>query len=267
MRIACSTSAWRGELEHALSRVSSLGFDAIDLICIAQWDHVTIDALVANYGAEVERVRGLLTKFGLTAVAANLAITPQLFERDGEHENALRREHTKLFCRMMNDLGIAKGSYYPGVKQTGADYEAVYAATVESIREIQSIAADYHVTLGPELHWNTNVETLDESRRLLDDMPELTIAYDPSHFIMQGEPIEATAFLIDRAHHVHLRSAAVDRMQAPLGDAADAMRWILRRLREIDYPGDVTIEYLPSEELDTEAEISRLRDLIAREIG
>lgn len=266
MRIACSTSAWRGDLEHALARVKSLGFEHVDLICIAQWGHVTIDALVANYAGELERVRRLLSKYAVTPVAANLAITPQLFER-GDRENAERIEHTRLFCRLMNDLGIAKGSYYPGVKQADADYESVYAATAASIREIHGIADAHHLTLGPELHWNTNVETLAQSRRLLDDMPELTIAYDPSHFIMQGEPIEATAFLIDRAHHVHLRSAAVDRMQAPLGEAADAMLWILRRLREIDYPGDVTIEYLPSEELDTEAEISRLRDLIAREIG
>lgn len=266
MRIACSTSAWRGDLEHALSRVKALGFEYVDLICIAQWGHVTIDALVANYEAEAERVRGLLGRFGLTPIAANLAITPQLFERDDEERNALRLEHTRLFCRLMNDLGIAKGSYYPGVKQEDADYESVYAATVQSIREIRSVADDYHVVLGPELHWNTNVETLDESCRLLDELPDLTIAYDPSHFVMQGEPIEKTSFLLDRSHHVHLRSAAIDRMQAPLAEARDSLRWILGRLGEIDYRGDVTIEYLPSDELDTEAEIASLRDLIATEL-
>lgn len=264
MRIACSTSAWRGDLEHALSRVKALGFEYVDLVCIAQWGHVTIDALVANYEAELERVRGLLLRFGLKPIAANLAITPQLFER-GEAENLERLEHTRLFCRLMNDLGIPKGSYYPGVKQTDADYESVYAATVTSIREIQGVAAEHHVSLGPELHWNTNVETLEQSARLLEDLPDLTIAYDPSHFLMQGEPIEATSFLLDRSHHVHLRSAAVDRMQAPLGEAEDAMRWILGRLGEIGYRGDVTIEYLPSDELDGEAEIAALRDLVVGE--
>ena len=266
MRIACSTSAWRGDLEHALSRVTALGFEYVDVICIAQWGHVTIDALSANYAGELERVRGLLSRFGLKAIAANLAITPQLFDRDDPAANATRVEHTRLFCRLMNDLGIPKGSYYPGVKQTDADYESVYAATVASMREIGQVAAEHHVTLGPELHWNTNVETLAQSARLLEDLPDLTIAYDPSHFIMQGEPIEATAFLLDRAHHVHLRSAAIDRMQAPLGEAEGAIRWILHRLREIDYSGDLTIEYLPSDELDGEAEIAALGDLVAAEL-
>ncbi len=266
MRTACSTSAWRGDLEHALSRVKSLGFEYVDLICIAQWGHVTIDALAANYTGELERVRRLLSKYELTPIAANLAITPQLFERGDPAANAAREEHTRLFCRLMNDLGIAKGSYYPGVKQKDADYESIYAATIASVREIAAVAAEHSVVLGPELHWNTNVETLEQSRRLLEELPDLTIAYDPSHFIMQGEPVEATAFLLDRAHHVHLRSAAVDAMQAPLPEAREAIRWILSRLREIDYRGDLTIEYLPSEELDSEAEIAALRDLIAAEL-
>ena len=266
MRIACSTSAWRGDLEHALSRVKALGFGYVDLICIAQWGHVTIDALVANYGGELERLRRLLSEYALTPIAVNLAVTPQLFERSDQADNAARTEHTRLFCRLMNDLGIRKGSYYPGVKQKDADYESVYAATVASMREISTVAAEHGVVLGPELHWNTNVETLDQSRRLLDELPELTIAYDPSHFIMQGEPIEATAFLVDRAHHVHLRSAAVGAMQATLREAAPAIRWILSRLRDIDYRGDLTIEYLPSDELDSEAEIAAIRDLIEAEL-
>lgn len=264
MRIACSTSAWRGDLAAALSRVKSLGFEYVDLICIAQWGHITIDALVADYERELERVRGLLSRFDLVPIAANLAITPQLFER-GESDDATRIEHTRLFCRLMNDLGIAKGSYYPGVKQKDADYESVFAATVASMREIAAVAAERSVVLGPELHWNTNVETLEQSRRLLDELPDLTIAYDPSHFIMQGEPIEATSFLLDRAHHVHMRSAARDAMQAPLEASRESMVWIVRRLGEIGYAGDITIEYLPSDELDSEAEVAKLRDLIASE--
>lgn len=257
MRVACSTSAWRGDLEHALARVAALGFQYVDLICIDAWDHVTSSAVTGDYDAELARIRDLLARFGLIPVAVNIAPTPQLFERSAQ-ANEQRSTTMRAFCRLMNDLGIETGSYYPGFRQE-AD---VFAETVESILEIAVVAAEHGVTLGPELHWQTNLESLDQARRVLAEVPELTVAYDPSHFLMQGIPVEQTRFILERSHHVHLRAAARDRMQASLAESADAIRWILASLADIGYAGDLTIEYLPSDELDPEAEIAALRDLV-----
>lgn len=262
MRVACSTSAWRGDLDHALNRVKALGFEYVDVICIAAWDHVKIDDLIDDFDGTVERVKRLLSKHGLSPIAANLGITPSLFERDDEAANEERRRNTRAFCRFMNALDVSVGGYYPGFRQNDADRPAAFAATVESIREISAIAVEHAVRIGPELHYNTNVQTIEEARRLLADLPDLMVVYDPSHFVMQGIPIEQTDFILARSHHVHFRAAAPDKMQSTVEENLDDLRWISSELKRIGYAGDVSIEYLPSEEIDSEAQIAATKELL-----
>jgi sugar phosphate isomerase/epimerase len=261
MRVACSTSAWKGDLDHALSRVKALGFDYVDVICIAAWGHVQIDNLVSDFDGTVETVRGLLAHHDLTPIAANLGITPSLFERDGR-ANKERRRNTETFCRFMNAFDLSVAGYYPGTRQGDDDRPAAYKATLESIREISEIGGEHNLRLGPELHWNTNIQTLAEAELLFSDLPELTVVYDPSHFIMQGIPIEKTDFILKRSHHVHLRAADREKMQSAVSTSTEALRWILDELNRIDYSGDISIEYLPSDDIDVERQIAATKELI-----
>lgn len=259
MAIACSTSAFKSDLDDALSRVAALGFHDVALIAIGGWDHVSLPALVDDYDDEMSRTKDLLEKYNLNPIAVAAAFDPPLFERADSAGNRERLRQVRTLARFMNDLGIDSAGYYPGFRQESADPEEIYRNTRETIREIQAIADEAGVVMGPELHIRSNLETLPECERILADLPDLTIEYDPSHFITQGIAIGNTAPLIDRAHHIGIRGASAGRLQAAGPENRWFVPWIMEHLGQIGYEGHIAVEYLSGRDFDVEEEIADCR--------
>jgi sugar phosphate isomerase/epimerase len=91
--------------------------------------------------------------------------------------------------------------------------------------------------------------------------PEVAVTYDPSHFAMQPElPFLAdTEPLLDYTAHVHVRNAALGRIQAPMAEGSVDFAWLVAALNRRGYDGFVAIEYLDGEE----AEALALRDVLS----
>ncbi len=261
MILAISTSAWSGTLEEACKGIADAGVHSADLICIENWGHVDRRRLETDYAGELSRISSTLARHEIRPVAANLAIEPALFKTD-DTSLGTRAEVARHYLRLLRDLGIKAASFYPRYKQE-TTYERVYTATVSSIRHLVDIGNEHDVELGPELHFATNLETLQQAARLLSDLPDLRIAFDPSHFICQGNRIEDTEFLLDHAHHVHLRPAASGTLQTTVSAGGEPIRWVMRRLAERDYSGVVSIELLPEEGVDPRSEIDAMVRLVS----
>ena len=261
MNIACSTSAYRGSLDDALASVARMGFTAIDLIAIPGWGQLEPARLAEHWEAEAERVGALLMQHHLTPIAVNLAVgNPH--QRDAAVV-AQRLREVAGAARFMQRLGIPLASFYPGYRAEDRPWEEVLADSVISMREMLAVAGAYGVTLAVELHMFTPFETVAQGMRLLQELPELSVAYDPSHYAMQSIDLRDTAPFLARAAHVHLRDAAPEQMMAPVGAGTVDFPWILDTLRALDYRGNLSIEYLPDLP-EVEGEIMRLREMIAR---
>ena len=265
MRIACSTSAFKVPLDEALARVAGLGFEAVDLICIPGWGHVVPADLAADFEPAASRIEQALHQAGLTTVAMNLAV-PHTHQRDDAQVNADRLKYVGAVTRLMNRLGVSVCSFYPGYRAEGRDWEAVLADSVETIREMLRAAAGAGVTLAVEPHFATPYETVEQGQRLLEALPELTVAYDPSHYALQEIPLSQTESLLDRASHVHLRDAAPGKMCVPYGQGTVDFDWLMAALADRGYDGNFSIEYLPKEGSDPADSIARLRDDLADKI-
>ena len=266
MAVACSTSAFRTDLDGALARVAALGFDAVDLIVMPGWDHVSPDRLVEDFDAEASRVEELLAAHELTPIAVNCAFG-HLHEREDEAANAARIDLVRAVGKLMNRLDVGVGAFFPGRKWSENPWERVLADTAATAREILAVADEAGVTLGIELHYNTPFETVEQARRLLADVPELPITYDPSHFAMQEIPLPETADLLDRATHVHVRDAAPEKMCVPTGTGTVDFAWLAAALKQRDYRGHFSIEYLPNAEGDPGDAILNMRDILAEHWG
>lgn len=267
MKIACSTSFQKGDLPTALSRISALGFEYVDLIVIGGWQHIMPQDLVADFDRQAAQIEALLQKNKLSAISMNVGVTPHLHDRSQAEANAGRIEQARAICRLMNRLGVKAAGYYPGYRAEGRDWEEALADTIQSMRELSAVAQEHGVRLGPELHWATPVEKVSQCLRLLADYPELTVQYDPSHFILQGEPIEATLPFLKRAHHLHFRGCAPDRMQCPLAEGCSHFGWVLQQAKAIGYSGNASIEYLPNGGFDPETEIRATKALLESLLG
>ena len=141
--------------------------------------------------------------------------------------------------------------------------DEVLRDSADTMRDMVDLAQGTGVTFAFECHARSIVETMDEVRALMALVPELGFAYDPTHFVMTGVPMEDTLPLLEKAIHVHLRDAAPGQMQARYGEGAVDFDWILRSLQERGYRGDFSIEYLETEGVDLGDDVKRLRTKIA----
>jgi sugar phosphate isomerase/epimerase len=261
MAILCSTSAFKGSLEEALDRTAALGFGEVDLIAIPSWNHVVPAALADGFAAEAERIESLLRRRGLRARAMNLAVR-NLHERSDAGRNAQRRAEVEAVARLMRRLDVGVCSFYPGYLAAGRPWEDILCDELASVGEILDIGRSAGVTFAVEPHAQTPFQTVDEVRRLLAAAPGLPVAYDPSHFVMQGLDLRTTEEFLDRTVHVHLRDAAPGAMQAPWGAGGVDLDWLLGALDRRVYRGHFSIEYLPGLP-DVESQIRRVRECLA----
>ena len=261
MKIIGSTAAWKNDLDHALGRLAALGFSEVDLIVIESWKHVSLEALVADFETEASRVERLLAKHGLRAVSVNAGFSPDLNDRADPAGNLRRMESVRALMRLCRRLGITIGSHYPGyIADWKNDPEGVWRDTLASLRDIQSVVStEPGVRLTPEIHYQSPIEKPEAVRRLLIEYPELNYTYEPSHFIIQGIDWRDTGDLLDGASHIHLRTCALGRLQAPPPESEEALRWVVQRLKARDYQGMICVEYLPADDFDVEAAIRELR--------
>ena len=246
MSLACSTSAFRMPLDDALAEVRGLGFAYVDLICIPGWDHVQPPELAKDATAVARRVATMLKRHKLTPVACNVAL-PNLHQRS-EEADAERMRQAEGVARLMRRLKIRVASFYPGYKVDAAQWEDAFARWVHTWHGLEAVADEADVTFTVELHKDTVFETMAQCQRLLEALPELRIAYDPSHFVMQGLDVRETAPLLARAAHVHLRDAAINKMYERTGKGAVDFDWLLGSLKDRGYDGPISIECLPGDD-------------------
>lgn len=262
MTIACSGSAFKGTLEEVLQQIAEAGFSFVDLIAIEGWNQLLPAKLAEQHHTEAERTAHLLEKYSLQPMTMNCAI-PALYRRD---QATLEQRNRQLqgIAEYMNQLDIKIASFYPGYKLTELSRPEVVVNTAETLREMNEIAAKHKLTFLLEPHYDTPFQTLEQINELIEIMPELKIAYDPSHFAAQGIDLRKTTFLFERTVHVHLRDASKGTIQTQSGAGQVPFEWLFKALRQSGYDGAYSIELLPDESYDIIEQIKVMRDIYTR---
>lgn len=263
MNLGCSTAFHKESLEEACARIARLGFEWIDLICIPGWSHVQPEELAADFDRVSDGVVRMLERHRLRAHAFNMAV-PHLHQRADAELNRKRLDQTRALVRLMQKLGVRRAGFYPGYLAQGRSPEEVTRDTALSLREMLEIAGEGGVLIGPEIHRHTPFETPAQARMLVEAVPEVRVVYDASHFVMQGIPLEETAFLFPRTLHVHFRGSAFERIQCMPDTSTADHAWVLAGLRAEGYSGNASIEYIPGLDGDPEAAITQTRAQLER---
>jgi sugar phosphate isomerase/epimerase len=262
MATACSTSVGtRSSLAETLSRIAGIGTTHVDLLAIDGWVHIHTQALADYFEKTVAPVDALLAQYNLRPLALNTGVSPQLHQRS-EAINAQRQREIRAVTRLMQHLGVSLAAIQPRQPDRERPYADVLADCVATLREQISMGQAAGVTFALELHVNSPFETLEQARLLLDQMPDLPLVYDPTHFVMQGIDIRDTGWLMEHAAHVHLRDADRDQMQVPFGTGAVDFDWLLGTLKDRGYAGHFSIEYLETDDFDVLDSAARLYEKI-----
>lgn len=264
MAIACSTSLRSGSsLEEAIRSVSQLGFAKVDLLAIDGWVHIHPSELVSDWDAAAARLDRMLSNGGLAPIALNTGTGAQLHDRSLA-ANLGRRQQMMAILRLMRAYGIGIAAIQPLRSDSGRPWSDVLRDCVATLREYGAMGREAGVTFALELHVDSPFETMEQTKRLVEMMPEVQFVYDPTHFVMQGYDIRETEWLMDRARHVHLRDAAVGLMQTRFGTGAVDFDWVLSTLAAKGYAGHFSIEYLEMDGADWSPDVLAVRDAIRR---
>lgn len=262
MQIACSTSVGcNSTLEETLQALHQYGFEKIDLLVIDNWVHVNTQDLVNNWDETVTRVEQLLKQYQVKPTVINSGISSQLHDRTKE-SNEKRQKEIKALVKFMKHLDIKIAAIQPRNQDSSRPWQEVIDDCVTTLVEQIEMGKAEGVTFALELHVGSPFETMEHANYLLDKLPDLPLIYDPTHFVMQGIDIRETARLMDHAIHVHLRDAAKGKLQTKLGEGDVDFVWLLDELNKRGYQGNVSIEYLQTDEFDVLPEAVKLRDLI-----
>jgi sugar phosphate isomerase/epimerase len=250
-------------LPDALQTISKLGFTNVDLICIPGFGHLVPEDVAADFDAQCENVERLLSETKLTPVAINSAYG-NLYQRDDAEANKTRLAQVDAVARLAKRLNVGVVSFFPGGNWPAQEmnWDDVLTGEVETLREMLEAASKHDVEFVVEPHFNTPFQTLDQITKLLAALPQLHIAYDPSHFAMQEIPLAETAPFLDRATHVHMRDAGPQKMQMPTGEGTVDFSYLMGYLKKRSYDGAVSIEYLAGIEGGAEQNVSRLREML-----
>lgn len=198
-RLAASTNSYHSyTLEEALDGISRAGFTSVELTSVPGWtEHVLRD----GDDAEVERVKGLLENYGLTAVSFS------------GHSDLVTDEGVEQFRKVLGlagKLGISKVTTSTGGHDASSagTLEEQRVAFLERIGPLADEAAADGIDICLETHGGL-LATGEISKVLVEDIgrPNVGINYDPGNVIFYGNkrPEDDLPGSADTVTHMHVK--------------------------------------------------------------
>ena len=152
--------------------------------------------------------------------------------------------------RFADAAGIATVFILPGVVNPGQSRTQAAELSAQSLIELQRVAADYQATICIEPHVHSWVE----SPALVLELIEKTgimLALDYSHFACLGYRQEEIDPLAPHAAHVHLRQAAMGKLQTKFAHGTLNFPAMFATLRDAGYTGALAIENVHQDYMNT----------------
>jgi sugar phosphate isomerase/epimerase len=198
-RLAASTNSYHSySLEEALDGIAGAGFASVELTSVPGWtEHVSRDA----DDAEIQRVKDLLAKNGLTAVSLS------------GHSDLVSDEGVKEFRKALDlarKLGITKITTSTGghADTSSGSLDEQRAAFLERIGPLADEAAQDGIDICLETHGGL-LATGEMSKALIEQIgrPNIGINYDPGNVIHYGDtrPEEDLPKAVDTVTHMHVK--------------------------------------------------------------
>ncbi len=232
LHIACSTLCFTQQpLDEALRRIAQLGFRYVDL-GVQHWSHISVPELVHSGEKVANSLQQGLQQAGVELSAMNVGL-----DRSADVSLA---EQVSAVC------ALAASHNLPAICISAPASDTPLDSAIAELRQLTASAARSDVTLCLETHVNCLTEVPAVAVQLVESVPNLGIALDPSHFYAgpwQGRDFSTT---YPHTRIVHLRDAgnSLDRLHMPPGAGGVDFAGMLAGLVQQGYAGPLSVEYI-----------------------
>ena len=257
--------------ERSLQAIALLEIPRFDVGAHEGSSHIQPSEVEANPGAVADRVKRAADAAELEASDFFPTFGHGFRDRPVNAPDAAVRAQNVARFRAIVDCAArigAKGvTLLPGVIWPDLGREKSFQLSLTGLRELLPIASDRGLRLSVEAHMESVAESPRAAQQLCDELPDLRLTLDYSHFLALGYSPSDVHPLLTYAGHFHARQAAPGRLQASAKDGTLNFPDLVGRLKAQGYVGDVCLEYTWQDwrecwRQDVMAETVMLRDLI-----
>jgi sugar phosphate isomerase/epimerase len=258
-------------LEQAARIAATLGFEYLD---VGAWEipsNLSREEIVQSPETVADRLKRISDQEGIgfsdffPTFGEGRTGSPLNTRNPGERESNDRAFGAFIeLCRAADIPGM---TLLPGLAWPDLPQEESIRLTCEPLRQYVQRAGEAGLRIGIEAHLESVVEDPKMARKLLEQVPGLTLTMDYAHFVAGGYPIEAAHALLPYTAHFQARQAAPGMLQAARDEGTIDYRDIMHRLVLQGYDGFVAVEYVWQEwrgnnRVDVVSETVMLRDLL-----
>jgi len=237
-------------LEDALTLIAEAGYDGVALTI----DHHHLDPFAADFPRQLDAFARRLRSLGLGLVVETGA--RYLLDPRQKHEPTLvsadpagrarRVDFLTRCCDVCAACGGETVSFWAGVPRAGVDRGEAWRWLTDGIAQVIEAAKSRGVVASFEPEPGMLAETVDDYRRLREQLPELRLALDVGHCIVTGERDPAAAVrefapLLGTVSIEDMRRGVHEHLPFGRGDLDAAS--VLRALRDEGFTRLVCVEF------------------------
>lgn len=258
MQLAFSSNAYlRFPFADAARRIAAIGYAGIEIMAdvphawpafLLEEQKRDIKKALADHGLTISNINAFM--MNAISDARQRYWHPSWIEPD-RHYRQVRIDHTRRALDLAAELGATCITTEPGGPlEPGQSWEEGLNLFLDALLPVGEHARAVGVDLLIEPEPGLLLETAAQFERFMQHVTNSAIAlnFDIGHFYCVGDdPVATLRLLADFTRHVHLEDIAASRVHHHLipGEGAIDLKGCLQTLRELGYPGWVTIELYP----------------------
>jgi len=228
-------------LEEVINRLSSFGYDAIEIGCAAP--HAWPDYLSPQRRQEIKELlkeKNLKVSSMLPAPGGGPGINPSSPLKE---EREFTINHYKKVVRLAHEWECPTVMWIAGWVVFGTSQQEAWKYSLEGLIEVANYAKDLGVTLvvEPTPADSNLIETADDALLLAEQsgIDNVKVMFDTFHVLYRNEVSSDYVYRMkDKLHHVHIADS--DRL--PPGKGKCDYNSVLRALKDINYDGYLAME-------------------------
>jgi sugar phosphate isomerase/epimerase len=157
---------------------------------------------------------------------------------------------------------LAKAAKVVTITVRAAELGTPFNAEVERLRSLSTLATVEGVRVGLLTEVGRMTEEPDTAIVLCNNVKGLGITLDPSHYVYGPRSGANYESLLPHVYHVRLRDTTRDQLQVRVGQGEVEYGRLIGQLGRFHYSRALTVDILPSPEVDQLAELRKMRLLL-----
>ena len=270
MYISCSClvcDIWKyPTIGESLRKIRELGFNAIDLDALENWQHVNPSELALGNETWVHDFMDMVNNLGLKVSSINCSLSKEITDPNPAAFKNFRKEFLAML-ELSEKVNSPNLTLQPGHVFENYSKKKSLNTLNAHLLELSQLKAGYNTSVSLEGHANTVIEEPKIALNVIKRFwPAIGYTYDPSHFVMRDIDLRRTERLLDYTAHVHIRNASSGKMQDTMVNGKVDIEWLVNALKAHNYEGALTIEYFGDFDSDFENTLALRERLIKLDV-